>query len=267
MVNLEKLLKSEYRVSYVNSLKQSFQNNESFSSVGKPKKYHLFLLIESGKVEYLLKNGVKLVANSGDLVYIPAGCEYTSKFINEQNSSVTTIGVNFLLNSESGEYLQNNKIYSFNAQSLKKVIYEIEMLSYSFNQVKNKYNAQIYNAFNIISDDFFKFEHTNIDFLIIKDGVEYLHKYYYENFDINYLATLSNISEVYFRRLFKKTFGYPPAEYRIKLRINKACDYLKYTTLPVHQIAEELGFIDPAYFTKIFKQEREVTPLQYRNLK
>lgn len=265
MFNLETLLKSEYRLSYVNVLKQSFQNNESFSSVGKPKKYHLFLLIESGKVEYLLKNGTKLTANDGNLVYIPAGCEYSCKFFNVDESVTITIGVNFNLYSESGEYLQDNNIYIFNLQSLKNVICEIERLSFTFNQIKNKFNANLYNAFNIISDEYFKFEHSNIDFLIIKDGVEYLHKNYYENFDINHLARLCNISEVYFRRLFKKMLGYPPAEYRIKLRINKACDYLKYTTLPVHQIAEELGFIDSAYFTKIFKQERGITPLQYRN--
>ena len=265
MFDLSKLLKSEYTVSFVNVLKQNFQNNQSISFMQKPKKYHLFLLIESGKVEYLLKNGESLTVNSENLVYIPAGCEYTSKFINEQNSSVTTIGVNFLLNSESGEYLQNNRIYSFNAQSLKKVIYEIEMLSYSFNQVKNKYNAQIYNAFNIISDDFFKFEHTNIDFLIIKDGVEYLHKNYTDNFDISHLAKISNVSEVYFRRIFKKLLGYPPAEYRIKLRLEKACEYLKFTNLPVRQIAEELGFIDSAYFTKTFKERYKLTPLQYRS--
>ncbi|MBO5851143.1 MAG: helix-turn-helix transcriptional regulator, partial [Clostridia bacterium] len=117
----------------------------------------------------------------------------------------------------------------------------------------------------IISDEYFRFERFNADFLTIKNGVEYLHKYYYENFDINYLATLSNISEVYFRRLFKKTFGYPPAEYRIKLRINKACDYLKFTNLPVHIIAENLGFIDSAYFTKTFKERYKLTPLQYRS--
>ena len=265
MFNLDILLKSEYRLSFVNALKQSFQNNESFSSVGKPKKYHLFLLIESGKVEYLLKNGVKLTANSGDTVYIPAGCEYSCKFFKTNESVAVTLGVNFNLYSENGKVLQNNEIYIFNSQSLKTVIYEIERLSFSFNQIKNKFNAELYNAFNIISDEYFKFERFNADFLIIKNGVEYLHKYFYENFDINYLATLSNVSEVYFRRLFKKMFGYPPAEYRIKLRINKACDYLKYTQLPVHQIAEELGFIDAAYFTKIFKQERGITPLQYRN--
>ena len=265
MFDLEKLLKSEYRLSFVNVLKQSFQNNESFSCIGKPKKYHLFLLIESGKVEYLLKNGTKITAIDGDLVYIPAGCEYNCKFFNTRESVAITIGINFNLFSESGEILQGNKIYSFNLQPLKNVIYEIERLSFTFNQIKNKFNAELYNAFNIISDEYFKFERSNVDFLIIKAGVEYLHKYYFENFDINYLATLSNISEVYFRRLFKKMFGYPPAEYRIKLRINKACDYLKYTQLSVHQIAEELGFIDPAYFSKIFKQERGITPLQYRN--
>ena len=265
MFNLESILKTEYSVKFVNVLKQYWQNGYVWSSINNPKKEHLFLFVEDGKIEYTLKNGKKMTANSGDLVYIPAGSEYVSKFETIKKNSMSSIGVNFLLYSETGEFLESNEIFIFNSQKLKNVIYEIERLSYSFTKIKNKFNAELYNAFNIISDEYFKFEHSNVDFSIIKNGVEYLHKNYFDNFEISLLASLCNISEVYFRKLFKKYLGYSPSEYRTKLRIDKACEYLKYTTMPVSEISDILGFIDTAYFIKIFKKALKLTPTKYRN--
>lgn len=265
MFNLESILKTEYTVKFINVLRQSWQNGYVWSSINNPKKEHLFLLVEDGKVDYTLKNGKKMTANSGDLVYIPAGSEYTSKFTTNKNEVASSVGVNFLLYSEEGEYLENSDIFIFNSQNVKTVIYEIERLSYSFSKIKNKFNAQIYSIFNLISDEFYNLEATNVDFSIIKNGVEYLLKNYNKNFDIAYLASLCSVSEVYFRKLFKKLLGYSPIEYRTKLRIDKACDYLKYTTMLTCEISELLGYIDPAYFIKQFKLARKVTPFRYRN--
>ena len=96
---------------------------------------------------------------------------------------------------------------------------------------------------------------------------KYLVENYDKNFELTHLANLSNVSEVYFRRLFKKLLGYSPSEYRITLRLEKACDYLKFTTIPIQLIAENLGFTDSAYFTKVFKEKYNETPLNYRKNK
>ena len=76
MFNLIKILETEYTVNFVNVLKQSWQEKEVWSCIGKPKEYHLFLLIEGGKVEYLLK----LLKNSKTqkyryMLYVPSKFE------------------------------------------------------------------------------------------------------------------------------------------------------------------------------------------------
>ena len=267
MIDLKSLYKTEYTVKFVNVLGQTWKENDVWSCIGSPKEFHLFLLIENGKVEYTLKNGKKLQAKSGDLVYIPAGAEYITNFSLDSNLIISSVGVNFKLYSETGEYLTHNEIFIFNSTNVKKVIYEIERLSYTFNQTKNKFNAEIYNIFNILTDEFYQTETFSEDFQTIKDGVEFLHQNYYKDFELTYLAEICNVSEVYFRRLFKKLLGFSPSEYRIKLRLEKACDYLKFTTIPVQLIAENLGFTDSAYFTKVFKENYKTTPLNYRKNK
>lgn len=264
MFNLESILKTEYSVKFVNVLKQYWQNGFVWSSINNPKKEHLFLFVEDGKIEYTLKNGKKMTANSGDLVHIPAGSEYVSKFYSNKNATMSSIGVNFLLYSETGEFLVSNDIFIFNSQKLKNVIYEIERLSYSFTKIKNKFNAKLYDIFNLISDELFNLSPFSQDFLIIKNGVEYMHKNYDKTIEISYLAKLCNVSEVYFRKLFKKLIGYSPIKYQTKLRLDKAREYLKFTYIPISEIAENLGFTDSAYFTKIFKLECGIAPLEYR---
>ena len=218
MIDLKELYNSEYTVKFVNVLKQTWQENDLWSCIGSPKEYHLFLLIENGKVEYSIKNGKKLQAKSGDLIYIPAGAEYITNFSLDSNLLISSIGINFKLFSENGEYLTHNDIFVFNSSKVKKVIYEIERLSYTFNQTKNKFNAELYNIFNILCDEYYKLEFYNEDFQIIKNGVEFMHQNYHTNFELTYLAEICSVSEVYFRKLFKKLLGYSPSEYRIKLR-------------------------------------------------
>ena len=128
-------------------------------------------------------------------------------------------------------------------------------------------NEHIFAGKWISDDEFYAQNLSNEDFSIIKNGVEYLHQNYDKNFELTLLASQCNISEVYFRRLFKKLLGYSPSEYRIKLRLEKACDYLKFTTIPIQLIAENLGFTDSAYFTKVFKEKYNETPLNYRKNK
>ncbi len=267
MIDLNNLYSSEYTVKFVNILRQTWQENDIWSCIDKPKEFHLFLLIENGKVEYTLKNGKNLQAESGDLVYIPAGSEYITSFSLDRNNLISSIGINFKLFDENNNYLTHNEIFTFNSSKVKKVIYEIERLSYTFNQTKNKFNAELYNIFNILCDEFYAQNYTSEDFSIIKNGVEFIHQNYDKNFELTILSKKCNVSDVYFRKLFKKLLGYSPIEYRIKLRLEKACDYLKFTTIPVQLIAENLGFTDSAYFTKVFKEKYNVTPLNYRKNK
>ena len=267
MIKFEELYKTEYTLKFVNALRQTWQENDIWSSIGNPKELHLFLLIENGKIEYTLKNGSKLYAKSGDLVYIPAGCEYITNFTLDSNNIISSLGVNFKLFSENGEYLTDNNLFVFNGLNVKNIMYEIERLTYTFNQTKNKYNTELYKIFNILSDEYYKLEMQSEDFALIKNGVEYLHETYTKNYEISKLANLCGLSEVYFRRLFKKIMGLTPTEYRNKLRLEKACDYLKYTTIPIQLIAENLGFTDSAYFIKCYKQTYNVTPLYYRKNK
>ena len=69
-------------------------------------------------------------------------------------------------------------------------------------------------------------------------------------------------SEIY--AIFKEYFHATPAEYVKSRRLNKACELLKNTALPVHKIAIQCGIPDYNYFSKIFKRTFGISPRQFR---
>ncbi len=100
--------------------------------------------------------------------------------------------------------------------------------------------------------------------LKIKPAVDaILRDFLREDISIGSLAALCNISESYFKRLFKKRYGIPPKQYMIRLKINHACDLLRLGRHNVTQIAEMSGFSDVYYFSRKFKEYTGITPTRF----
>lgn len=73
-----------------------------------------------------------------------------------------------------------------------------------------------------------------------------------------------NVQKIYIARSFKKTTGFTIGEYQRKIRVQKACELLQKTNLPICEIALEAGFCDQSHLNKVFKQQAYTTPLNYR---
>lgn len=67
-----------------------------------------------------------------------------------------------------------------------------------------------------------------------------------------------------FRRVFRNYTGFPPAQYFLNLKLEKAKDYLSNTHLSSKEIAFRLGFDSAAYFNKMFRQRHSITPQKFR---
>ncbi|CAG7628305.1 helix-turn-helix domain-containing protein [Paenibacillus allorhizosphaerae] len=81
------------------------------------------------------------------------------------------------------------------------------------------------------------------------------------------LADHIHMTPNYLCRLFKREMGVTPHRYLQTLRMEKAEKLLLYTDDPVYLIAEQLGFEDVSYFSRVFRTEKGLTPTAYRDLK
>ena len=73
-----------------------------------------------------------------------------------------------------------------------------------------------------------------------------------------------NVSPDYFTKMFKESIGKTPIDYINGMRVNTAMDLLCTTEMSMTEIAESIGFCNPNYFHKIFKQYMQTSPLAYK---
>lgn len=75
-----------------------------------------------------------------------------------------------------------------------------------------------------------------------------------------------NINPYYLQKQFKRYVGMSPSEYQNYLRMNKAKELLRSSKLPIGEIAYSVGMENLGYFTRLFKKQEGMTPLEYRKL-
>ncbi len=83
-------------------------------------------------------------------------------------------------------------------------------------------------------------------------------------FVIARLAETTGYSERQFCRLFKSAFSASPNTFITNLRLQRAQQLLKTTSLPVGEISWTCGYADHNYFSRIFKKYIGLSPSEYR---
>lgn len=98
----------------------------------------------------------------------------------------------------------------------------------------------------------------------VKILLDYIHSHLKEKITIGDLAKSASISKTEVIRCFKAIMGQSPINYLNDYRLKKASYLLVNSEKNVQEIAEECGFDDNSYFSKLFKRKYHVTPHDYR---
>ena len=83
--------------------------------------------------------------------------------------------------------------------------------------------------------------------------------------DLDDLAHAANLSKFHFVRKFKQLTGHTPIQHFIHLRMQHACQLLDTTNESIKRVANRVGYDDPYYFSRLFKQVIGLSPQHYRN--
>ncbi|WP_445731741.1 helix-turn-helix domain-containing protein [Mariniflexile sp.] len=84
------------------------------------------------------------------------------------------------------------------------------------------------------------------------------------NFTLDEIAEKFNYSKSYLHTKFKIKTGYPLLVFFNLKKVQKACDFLNYTDLSIKEIRFKMGFDDPLYFSRIFKNFMGKSPRNYK---
>ena len=100
---------------------------------------------------------------------------------------------------------------------------------------------------------------------ILKTAVDFIDSHYTEeDMSLNKAANAANVSANHFSALFSQNMGQTFIEYLTNLRMNKAKEYLRCTSMRSSEIAGEIGYKDAHYFSYLFKKTQGMTPSDYR---
>ena len=100
---------------------------------------------------------------------------------------------------------------------------------------------------------------------LIKRAILYIEENYMKDaISLNEVSAAVEVSANYFSTVFRQEMGMTFTEYVTKKRMEKAKQLLRQTERPSGDIATEVGFKDPHYFSYVFKKTQGCTPREYR---
>ena len=98
----------------------------------------------------------------------------------------------------------------------------------------------------------------------VKIAADYAARHYREAVGLGDVAEAAGVNSTYLSYLFSQEMGIGFANYLLNLRMEHAKKLLRETNLKMWQVAEESGFNDYHYFSKVFKKAEGMSPAQYR---
>lgn len=96
-------------------------------------------------------------------------------------------------------------------------------------------------------------------------AAEYIVSHYEDPITVEALAAYVGVSHSSLYRRFIKHFQISPKRFLLEYRVARACDMLANPGLSVQEISNSVGFEDPFYFSRAFKDIKGVSPRQYAN--
>ena len=93
---------------------------------------------------------------------------------------------------------------------------------------------------------------------------EYLDQNFTSPITLDSLSETVYISKHYLSHLFKEQTGVSPIKYLTSKPMEKACELLSETELPVSEVSKAVGYENPLYFSQVFKRIYGISPVKYR---
>lgn len=223
--------------------------------------YYLHLVCSGTAV--LETAGIRYSLKKGDLFFAFPGCPYTitedNKFdfcyISFMGSSTMTILSDIGVNTETPVYSGFEDLIPIWHSSIKRL---------------NRSNANILTEGVLLytlsfingDEDESNLKPDNIN--LFESIVNYIDKHFTEpDMSLNMLSSVFSYTEKYISHLFARNMNIKFTSYLKNLRIAQSYNLIARGETSVSKIAEECGFTDPLYFSKVFKKWNGITPTEY----
>jgi len=123
-----------------------------------------------------------------------------------------------------------------------------------------------YYLVSFLYPDLFQVNSPVLDKDMVRDTVFFMKDNIGKSLSLKEMADNSGYSVSRFSFLFKENTGHAPGIYFLQLKMQQACNMLKGKNTRIKEIADQLGYNDPYYFSRLFKQIVGVSPRNYKRV-
>ncbi|MBD5455620.1 MAG: response regulator [Lachnospiraceae bacterium] len=100
---------------------------------------------------------------------------------------------------------------------------------------------------------------------VVNNAVAYIEEHYQEKLKLSDVADQVYVSQWHLSKLMNRYLGQNFSEILNGIRIDKAKELLKDPSLRIGDIADAVGFMDMAHFSRVFKKTVGISANEYRN--
>ena len=254
----------EYMLSKLFAMNQ-YWDEKPFFRMTAPRETSALLYAAGCKLEYQFAGG-KFTAKQGDIVYLPQGSMYQTRFIGTKKGQISTVLINFvtlLPNAEPFVFGKTPMVVGGNVCGISEYFSEMVHLFKAPVSSPSLNKSVLYRILCAIGYEERTVRLLMTEFAPIANGILYMENDIHQKKNISQIAELCHVSPSYFRKLFKKYAGKSPIEYQICVKLSHAQQLLRTNTMSIAEIADTLGFFDAAYFCKVFKKHIGLSPKEY----
>lgn len=98
----------------------------------------------------------------------------------------------------------------------------------------------------------------------VRKSLDYFRMNYARPIGVSTAAAHVGLDRSYFSEVFREVAGQPPRDFLIRLRMEKACQFLQNPSLSIGDIARSVGYDDPLLFSKVFRKHFGASPKAFR---
>ncbi|MFK7782615.1 AraC family transcriptional regulator [Psychroserpens sp.] len=233
-------------------------------------KQHIFIYCTKGKGEIHLNN-VRTEINPNQFYIIPKNSNHEYKADIDDPWSIYWFHFNGVLADKLYKRYESTQTANYkNIPFSKERINSFEKILALFNSNYLENHLEYANllTLNFISyfiyHDFESNIKGNTDNTTVNSIITFLGNNLDKKLTLDVIASKFNYSKSYLHTIFKAKTGYPLLVFFNLKKIQKACELLNYTDMSIKEISFEVGFEDPLYFSRIFKNFMGKSPRNYK---